>query len=106
MDKQEKLDEVLHAKLTLETARLAWKELERFFASGALISVSRDLDLVDVAVRFANDDKAAVTQWLTDGRVTKVTDVQALAWHEADIVLWTVVVKPWILVQEDYSSTH
>ncbi len=106
MTQQKKLDEVLHAKLTLETAKMAWMELERFFASGALIAVGRGLDLVEVAVSFANDDQSTVAQWLADGRIAKVTDAQALAWHEADKVLWTVVVKPWILVQEDYSSVH
>lgn len=104
MDKQKKLDEVLHAKLNLETAQMSWKELERYFASGALICVGKELDLVDVAVHVANDDKAAVTQWMNLGSVSKVTDAQAQAWHEADAALWAVVVKPWILVQEEPSS--
>jgi len=106
MNQQKKLDEVLHAKLTLETAKMAWKELERFFASGSLISVSPELDLVEVAVRVANDDRPTVAQWLADGRVAKLSDAQALAWSEADIVLWTVVIKPWILVQEEKQLAH
>jgi len=106
MNQQKKLDEVLYAKLTLETAKMAWKELERFFASGALIAVQPELDLVEVAVCIANDDKTAIAQWLSDGHIAKVTDAQALRWHEADANLWTVVVKPWILVQEEKSSTH
>ena len=106
MEQQKKLDEVLHAKLTLETAKMAWAELERFFASGALIAVSKDLDLVDVAVRFANDDRPVVAKWLAEGRVAQVTDAQALVWHETDISLWTVVVKPWILVQEEKRLAH
>ncbi|MBS1187160.1 MAG: hypothetical protein H6R04_1178 [Burkholderiaceae bacterium] len=106
MDKQKKLDEVLHAKLNLETAQMKWSELERFFASGSLVTVSSQLDLVEVAVRFANDDKELVVQWLTQGQIAKVSDAQAQAWQAADEALWTVVVKPWILVQEQQRQVH
>lgn len=100
MDKPAQRDEILHAKLNLETAQMAWKDLERFFASGALISVGAELDLVEVAVRVANDDKQAVEAWLNIGSMARVSDTQAQAWHEQQAMLWTVVVKPWILVQE------
>ena len=85
---------------TLETAQLPWTELQRYFASGSVIVVSDALDLIDVAASIAADDKAAVAAWLDDQRLSKVTDAQAKAWFEADAVLWTVVVKPWILVQQ------
>lgn len=100
---EEKGDQ-LRAKINGETARLPWKELERFFASGAVIAVSSELDLVEVAYSVASDDKAAVAQWMAENRIGKVSDEQASAWTEADVALWTVVVKPWILVQMD--KTH
>lgn len=106
MGKQKKIDEVLRAKLNLETATMRWQELERFFASGSLISVGSDLDLVDVAVCVANDDKVTVAQWLDAGRIAKVSSDQALVWHETNAALWTVVVKPWILVQEERRIAH
>jgi hypothetical protein len=93
--------ELLRVKLNGETSRLSWKELLRFFAAGTVISVSDELDLVDVAVRIAIDDRNAVAEWMAQGRVGKVSDAQAGAWLEADAVLWTVVVKPWILVQQE-----
>lgn len=99
MTAEDKKDELLRAKLNLETSRMPWKELQRYFAGGAMIAVSDELDLIDVAVRIANDDKAAVAQWLTEGRIGKVSDAQASAWLQADAALWAVVVKPWILVQ-------
>jgi hypothetical protein len=99
MTQSSKQDELLRAKLNLETSRMAWKELLRYFAAGMVIAVSHELDLVDVAARIANDDKASVEQWMLENRVAKVSDEQASAWLEADIALWTVVVKPWILVQ-------
>jgi hypothetical protein len=92
--------ELLRAKLNGETSRLPFKELQRFFAAGNVVAVSDDLDLVEVAVRIANDDKNAIVQWMGEGRVSRATDAQADAWLKADASLWTVVVKPWILVQE------
>ena len=100
MDKKTENDALLQAKLNLETAQMAWKELERFFASGALIAVGRELDLVEVATRIAHDDKSTVEAWLAAGSLVKVSDAQAMHWHEKEAWLWTVVVKPWILVQD------
>lgn len=55
---------------------------------------------MDIALCISNDDKAAVAGWLAGSRVAKVSDAQARAWLDADASLWTVVVKPWILVQQ------
>jgi hypothetical protein len=96
-----KQDDLLRAALNGETSRLPWTELLRFFAAGTVLAVSDGLDLVEVAVCIANDDKTAVAQWLAENRIGKVTDAQASAWLEADAALWTVVVKPWILVQQE-----
>jgi hypothetical protein len=96
LDKQ---NDLLRAKLNQETARMPWRELQKYFAGGAVIGVSPELDLVEVAVRIANDDKAAVAQWMAENRIAKVCDAQALAWWDADMQLWAVVIKPWILVQ-------
>jgi hypothetical protein len=94
-----KPNELLRTKLNQETAKMPWKELQRYFAAGMVIAVSHELDLVDVAVHVANDDKEAVARWMSENRIVKVSDAQALSWWDADIMLWTVVIKPWILVQ-------
>jgi hypothetical protein len=91
--------EIFRAKVNLETARIAWKELQRYFASGAAIIVSPDLDLVEVALQISGDNKAQIEQWLVAGQIGKVTDEQALAWYEADADMWAVVVSPYVLVQ-------
>ncbi len=87
------------AKLNLETARMSWRELQRFFASGAAIFVSNELDLVEVAFQISEDNKAQVAQWMNAGLLGRVTDEQALAWFEADADVWAVVVSPYVLVQ-------
>lgn len=93
--------QLLHAKLNTETSQIAWQELLRYFAGGFVIIVNDTLDLVDVAARFAIDDKTMVAQWLDEGKIAKVDDTQAAAWLEADAVLWAVVARPWVLVQEN-----
>lgn len=94
-------EDLLRARLNGETARMPWRDLQRFFASGAMIAVADGMDLVEVALRIANDDKQAVAAWLADGSVARVSDQQALQWQEAEAELWAVVVKPWLLVQRN-----
>jgi hypothetical protein len=96
---QQSESDALRAKLNRETSRMPWQDLLRYFAGGSVIAVSDELDLVDVAIRFTQDDKAAVAQWLAEKRLGQVTDDQAKQWLEADAALWTVVVRPWVLVQ-------
>lgn len=98
--------EVLRDKINLETARIAWRELQRFFASGAAIQVSNELDLVEVAFEISEDNRPLVTQWLAEGKINKVADAQALAWYEADAEVWAVVVSPYVLVQEADNVLH
>lgn len=92
--------DIHRAKVNLETSRIAWKELQRFFASGVAISVSAELDLVDVGYQFSQDNKQQVERWLLAGMVGKVTDEQAAAWLEADMEVRAVVVSPWVLMQQ------
>ncbi|WP_299452591.1 DUF2288 domain-containing protein [uncultured Pigmentiphaga sp.] len=89
----------LAAKLNAETARLPWTELERHFARGALVTVDADLDLIDVAVRMAQDDKASVERWLTEDRIRRTTVDEARRFSAEQRELWCVVVAPWVLVQ-------
>ncbi|OGB24582.1 MAG: hypothetical protein A3I66_13925 [Burkholderiales bacterium RIFCSPLOWO2_02_FULL_57_36] len=101
MTASDKQNDLLRAKLNLETSRMRWKELLRYFAAGTVIAVSDELDLIDVAACISADDTASVAQWMSEKRVEKVSDAQAAAWLEADAALWAVVVKPWILVQHN-----
>jgi hypothetical protein len=90
---------VFRAKMNLETSRIAWREMQRFFASGAAIYVSPGLDLVEVAYQISEDNKEVVLNWMGTGQIARVSDEQALAWFEADADVWAVVVSPYVLVQ-------
>ena len=91
--------EIFRAKLNLETSKIAWKELQRFFASGTALAVSADLDLVEVAFQMSEDNVAQIQQWATAGKLGKVSDEQAGEWLADDVSVWAVVVSPWVLVQ-------
>lgn len=90
----------LKVKLNLETARLPWADLARYFAGGRLVRVAPDMDLLAVAVAVAEDHSTQVSAWLEAGLVRPVSDEEARCWHETGAALWAVVVKPWVLVQE------
>jgi hypothetical protein len=100
------LQEVARAKMNLETARIAWHELQRFFASGSAIYVDPALDLVEVAYQISEDNKEQVLKWMETRRLAPVSDEQARAWHEADADMWAVVVSPYVLVQPAEKATH
>jgi len=93
------------ARINAETARIAWRELQRFFAQGHALYVAPDLDLVDVALQMQYDNRPMIESWLATFRLAPVSDAQALDWFENDAVLWCVVVKPWVLVQPAADAT-
>lgn len=93
-------DEILRAKLNAETGRITWTELQRHFARGAVIAVTPGLDLVEVALSVARDDKAAIASWLAAGRIKRACSDDALDWHDRDARFWAIVTAPWVLVQE------
>jgi hypothetical protein len=90
----------LYAKLLGETASITWKELQPFFAKGALLWVEPSQDLIAVAEAFAENAEAKVAAWLSTGEVGKVSESTALELLERDPPLWAVVVAPWVLIQE------
>lgn len=93
-------EEELRQKINLETGQLSWPELQKYFAKGNVIIVSRSLDLIDVAAKFAEDDKEAVAKWVAAEDIKRALDEDAKQWNERNSSFWTVVVAPWILVQE------
>lgn len=89
-------------KIQLETAKIYWSELQRFFAKGEAIWISTQLDLIEVAYHFSIDDKAQVQIWLNEKTISQVPDELALEWFNSNRQLWAVVIKPFVLVQKIY----
>jgi hypothetical protein len=97
--KNEDSPEEILTKINRETSKLAWSELLPFFAKGMAIYVSHKLDLIKVAHVLSEDDKQQFEAWMEEGLVANVSDEQASAWHESNVIVWAVVIKPWVLVQ-------
>lgn len=87
------------ARINAETARIAFRELQRFFAAGKLMHVDAGLDLVETALAVQQDEVALIETWIAEQRIARVSDEQARNWLETDAELWAVVIKPWVLVQ-------
>lgn len=87
-------------RIIAETAKIPWLELQRFFAAGKVMWVADELDLVDVACALQQDDLQRVKAWTEAQKLAPVSNEQARAWVDDDSLLWSVVVKPWVLVQE------
>lgn len=88
------------AKIVGETAKAPWKELERFYAQGMLILVDQSLDLVEVGFAISSDDAKQVNQWMASNLLVRQFDSQAIEWEKLNTAVWTVVIRPWILVQD------
>ncbi|MFT6221196.1 MAG: hypothetical protein ACJA0C_000597 [Candidatus Endobugula sp.] len=86
-------------KINRETARLQWQEIEPHFASGNVISVAKELDLIAVAKAVADDKAVAIKQWMEEQQVIPTSDDQAIAWQKGNTEFWAVVIKPLILIQ-------
>lgn len=93
-------DALLRDKINLETAQIAWRDLQQHFAAGNVLQVGGELDLVDVAFQMSKDNRDQVTLWMANGQLMQVPDAQALAWYEAEAQVWAVVVRPFVLVQQ------
>ena len=87
------------ARINAETAKIAWHELQKFFAQGKVVQVLPALDLLEVAYEFSCDNKKLCESWLNSGKIGAVSDAQAQEWLDANALMWAVVVRPWILIQ-------
>lgn len=91
----------LRDRLNLETARIEWTALQRFFAAGRVLQVASEIDLIDVAATFVEDKAEPIQAWMQAKQLQPVSDDTARKWitHSPDN-LWAIVVAPWVLVQQ------
>ncbi len=93
-------EELIRGKLNSETARISWKELQRYFAGGYTLIVDLQLDLVNVAYQFEQDNSKQIESWLNKQLIQQVSNNQARQWFNDDAELWACVVQPWVLIQQ------
>ena len=93
-------DEELLQRLNGETAQLPWRELESHFARGVVVRVDPELDLIDVAVSFTRDDRDSVETLMSEGKIARASDDDAMRWNEQQPSFWAIVIAHWVLIQE------
>ena len=98
-------DETLRSAIKEQIGIIAWKSLARFFAGGTAVAIDAELDLADVAFQFSQNNRAIVEQWMSAGKINKVSDEQAKRWFETDAIVAAIVISPWVLVQEATMAT-
>ena len=90
----------LKKRLNGETAKIDWHQLQKHYASGSVLAVALDSDLIEVAIAMHRDDTAQIKNWLADGSVFEVSDDQAKTWYHNNSIVWALVIPPFVLVQE------
>ncbi len=81
-------------------AEIGWDELLPFFAKGYIIQIHSEMDMEEVGYQLCMDNASIVNEWIQQGKVCKVMDDTAKRWIETKAKVRSVVIQPWILVQE------
>jgi len=103
---ENQLDDILRQDIFAGTAKIAWTHLQSLFASGKVIYVAHNLDLIETALQISNDNTEVVKEWMENGKLAHISDEQARLWINSDASVWAVVIKPWVLVQDIEKTQH
>jgi hypothetical protein len=98
------VDNDVRNKLRREVMSSHWEDLAPHQQRGALLLLAPALDLLDVAVAIAGDDKERVTALLKGGQLRRAGEADRARYeHDADEVsevrFQFVIVQPWVLAQ-------
>ena len=78
-----------------------WADLKPHAERDAVILVSNDLDLAEVALSIALDSKEKVADWITQGAITRPAAAQLQAWSVSpDHMFRLVIVAPYVVIQD------
>ena len=84
-----------------DLAEVNWRELKIHLQRDAIIIVSAELDLIDVGVAVADDDKTLVETWVTSNQLNKPTETQLKSWEQnPEQRFQMLIVQPFILIQD------
>ena len=92
--------EELRKKLEEDMAVVNWNDIKPHAQRDAVIVVNETLNLLDVGVAIAQDDKKAVEHWITEQLISKPSNQQLSDWNIDQTQLFkTLIVQPFVLVQ-------
>ncbi|MCH2534540.1 MAG: DUF2288 domain-containing protein [Bdellovibrionales bacterium] len=89
----------LKEKLEKEIQQVEWEQLKPHQEREALVMVSQELPLVDVALAFAEDDTKNVKKWMSQNLVYKPSATE-MSRHPSQKNFKFVIVQPFVLIQE------
>lgn len=88
------------AQLKNDLAEVCWRDLRIHLQHGGIIIVAEGLQLIDVAVSVAEDNKHQVEAWIAAGELTKPSSEQIEVWEtQLDKPFRMLIVQPFILIQ-------
>ena len=93
--------------LALTIDETEWSWLRAHLERGGLILVNDSLDLAEAALKVAEDDTAAIAQWISDGKIGKPTEAQIHHWNEEKQKKFAMlIISPYVLIQERLPTFH
>lgn len=88
-----------------DLADVNWRELRIHLQRDAIIIVADELDLIDVGVAVAEDNKNLVEKWIAANQLGKPNEQQLENWErEPDTSFQMLIVQPFILVQSCHNA--
>ncbi len=92
-------------ELTLAVDEAEWGWLRAHLEREGLIVVAHDLDIVDVGVKIASDDTAAVSDWIAAGKLARPSAEEIAAWDgNRGKRFLSLIVSPYVLIQENLAT--
>ncbi len=92
--------EDLKKRLTEDIADVNWNDIKPHAQRDAVIIVNDSLNLLDVGIAIAQDDKIVVERWITEQLITKPSNEQLSSWNGNETQLFTtLIVQPFVLIQ-------
>ncbi|MEA5532693.1 DUF2288 domain-containing protein [Crocosphaera sp. XPORK-15E] len=93
--------EDLKTRLTQDLADVNWHDIKPHAQRDAVIVVNENLDLLEVGIAIAKDDKISVEHWITEQLINKPSNRQLSDWNiNPNRLFKTLIVQPFVLVQE------
>ena len=87
-------------KLEAEVGSADWKVLKPHFLRNAIITVTPDLEIIDVGLKVAIDDAGQIEEWMNIGKIARPSQADADGWEKAGTEVTVLVIAPFVLVQQ------
>ena len=96
--------EDIKQRLTDDLMTTCWEGLAAHCKKDHLLLVSKELDIIDVAMRVAQDSVPHIEKWMVNEEIRKPSLNQITTWENSpELEFDFLIVQPWVLIQE---KTH